>query len=44
MGTASDAKGVLPMPIQKSALPGAIAKDVGLFMKWMSEKRKTSQK
>jgi hypothetical protein len=35
MGTASDAKGNLPMFIQKLALPGAVPKDVSYFMKWI---------
>lgn len=33
--TASDAKGNLPMFLQKPNLPGALAKDVGFFMKWI---------
>ena len=33
MAVASDASGVLPMWAQKLGLPGAIAKDVGLFFK-----------
>ena len=33
MAVASDASGVLPMWAQKMGLPGAIAKDVGLFFK-----------
>jgi Protein of unknown function (DUF3074) len=35
MATASDTKGNLPMFLQKPNLPGAIAKDVGFFMKWI---------
>ena len=35
MATASDAKGNLPMFIQKLALPGAVPKDVSFFMKWI---------
>ena len=35
MATASDAKGNLPMFIQKMALPGAVPKDVSFFMKWI---------
>lgn len=35
MATASDTKGNLPMFLQKPNLPGAVAKDVGLFMKWI---------
>ncbi len=39
MATASDAKGMLPMAIQKMGVPGAVVKDVGLFMKWVAGKR-----
>ncbi|KAF2142106.1 uncharacterized protein K452DRAFT_287314 [Aplosporella prunicola CBS 121167] len=39
MATASDAKGWLPMPMQKLGVPGAVVKDVGLFMKWTRERR-----
>ena len=39
MATASDARGVLPMWMQKMGTPGAVVKDVGLFMKWVQEKR-----
>ena len=39
MATASDARGSLPMAIQKSALPGVIAKDVGFFMDWVIKQR-----
>ena len=35
MATASHARGNLPMTVQKMGVPGAIAKDVGLFMKWV---------
>ena len=35
MATSSDAKGNLPMFVQKLSLPGAIAKDVGFFLKWI---------
>ena len=35
MSTASDAKGNLPMWMQKLALPGAVPKDVSYFMKWI---------
>ncbi len=35
MATASDTKGNLPMFLQKPNLPGAVAKDVGFFMKWI---------
>lgn len=40
MGTASDAGGVLPMPVQKLGIPGAVVKDVGLFMDWCEKRRK----
>ncbi|GAB7345375.1 hypothetical protein MBLNU457_3722t1 [Dothideomycetes sp. NU457] len=40
MGTSSDAGGVLPMFVQKMAVPGAIVKDVSLFMEWIENKRK----
>jgi len=39
MATASDAKGNLPMMLQKLGVPGAVVKDVGYFMKWTAEKR-----
>jgi len=39
MATASDAKGSLPMPLQKMGVPGAVVKDVGLFMGWIDGKR-----
>lgn len=42
MGTASDAKGVLPMSIQKLGVPGAVVKDVGLFIDWCDKRRKGS--
>jgi DUF3074 family protein len=40
MATASDAKGVLPMAVQKLGIPGAIVKDVGLFLSWVEKNRK----
>jgi len=40
MATASDAKGSLPMSMQKMALPGKIAVDVGLFIRWIDGLRK----
>jgi len=40
MATASDAKGHLPMMLQKMGVPGAVVKDVGYFMKWTSERRR----
>ncbi|EXA53152.1 hypothetical protein FOVG_01109 [Fusarium oxysporum f. sp. pisi HDV247] len=39
MGTASDAKGLVPMWAQKLGLSGAIAKDVGIFMDWIGRER-----
>jgi len=42
MGTASDAKGWLPMAVQKMALPGAIVKDVGWFVEWTLGRRSAS--
>lgn len=40
MATASDAKGVLPMWAQKMGVPGAVVKDVGLFIDWTGKRRK----
>lgn len=42
MATASDAKGFLPMSLQKLGVPGAVVKDVGFFMKWANDKRAKS--
>ncbi|ROW18096.1 hypothetical protein VPNG_00069 [Cytospora leucostoma] len=39
MATASDAKGMLPMWVQTRAVPGQIAKDVGLFLGWIARER-----
>lgn len=39
MATASDAKGILPMSVQKMAVPGAVVKDVGLFIGWTAKRR-----
>ena len=39
MATASDAKGVLPMAVQKLGIAGAIVKDVGLFLGWAQKQR-----
>ncbi|RGP59327.1 hypothetical protein FSPOR_11413 [Fusarium sporotrichioides] len=39
MGTVSDAKGLVPMWAQKLGLSAAIAKDVGMFMRWIGEER-----
>ena len=40
MGTASDAGGNLPMWAQKMGVPGAVVKDVGLFMQYCEDQRK----
>ena len=40
MGTVSDAKGVLPGWVQKMAVPGAVAKDVDMFLEWAAKERK----
>ena len=40
MATASDAKGNLPMAVQKMGVPGAVVKDVGFFIKWVGERRR----
>jgi hypothetical protein len=40
MATASDAKGSLPMSMQKMAIPGKIVLDVGLFIGWIEGVRK----
>ncbi|KAF2154734.1 hypothetical protein K461DRAFT_311143 [Myriangium duriaei CBS 260.36] len=39
MATASDAGGNLPMWAQKMGVPGAVTKDVGLFMGWVADRR-----
>lgn len=39
MATASDAKGVLPQWMQKLAVPGQVAHDVDLFLKWLPGER-----
>ena len=39
MATASDAGGWLPMWMQRLGTPGAIVKDVGLFMKYIKKER-----
>ncbi|GAM86121.1 hypothetical protein ANO11243_041320 [Dothideomycetidae sp. 11243] len=39
MATASDAGGNLPMWAQKMGVPGAVIKDVGLFMDWVAKRR-----
>lgn len=40
MGTASDAKGILPEFVQVLAVPDAVAKDVNIFMAWIADQRK----
>lgn len=40
MATASNAGGVLPMFVQKMAVPGTIVKDVSYFMEWIENKRR----
>lgn len=40
MGTVSDAAGILPRWVQKRAVPAQIAKDVEMFLTWMTEERK----
>lgn len=44
MATASDAGGVLPQWMQNLAVPGAVAKDVDLFMSWIPSQRTTQSK
>ena len=39
MGTASDAGGWLPMWVQRLGVPGAVIKDVGLFVGWVGGRR-----
>jgi hypothetical protein len=43
MATASDAGGVLPQWMQNLAVPGAIAKDVELFLSWIPSQRGESK-
>ena len=42
MATTSDAKGNLPMAVQKLGVPGAIVKDVGLFLGWVERRRQAA--
>jgi hypothetical protein len=44
MATASDAGGVLPQWMQNLAVPGAVAKDVELFMSWIPSQRNGEDK
>ncbi|KAK5655002.1 hypothetical protein OQA88_6761 [Cercophora sp. LCS_1] len=39
MATASDAGGLLPLWVQTRAVPGQIAKDVPLFLRWIAQRR-----
>ncbi|EER41944.1 conserved hypothetical protein [Histoplasma capsulatum var. duboisii H88] len=39
MATSSQAGGWIPRFLQHSSIPNAIAKDVGLFLKWVDERR-----
>lgn len=39
MATASDAKGVLPVWVQAKAVTGLIAKDVPMFLRWITKER-----
>ncbi|KAM3415213.1 hypothetical protein BST61_g8744 [Cercospora zeina] len=41
MGTASDAKGILPMALQKTQMANAVAIDVSYFIKWRMDRRKS---
>lgn len=41
MATASDAKGALPQWMQNLAVPSAVAKDVDMFLSWISTQRKS---
>lgn len=43
MATASDAKGNLPMAVQKLGVPGAIVNDVGFFIRWNAERRASAR-
>jgi hypothetical protein len=43
MATASDAKGNLPMFLQRPNVPAAIVKDVGFLMAWTRARRERSQ-
>jgi hypothetical protein len=44
MATASDAGGVLPQWMQNLAVPGAIAKDVDMFLAWIPQQRNEQSK
>ena len=39
MATASDAKGGVPMMVQRLAIPGTICKDVEYFLEWVAGRR-----
>jgi hypothetical protein len=40
MGTTSDAKGLVPLWVQRMATPSHVAKDVELFLGWIAKKRR----
>ncbi|OAA49273.1 START-like domain protein [Metarhizium rileyi] len=40
MGTVSDARGLVPRWVQRRAVPAQVAKDVDMFLAWMSKERK----
>ncbi|KAF4123390.1 Protein of unknown function (DUF3074) [Geosmithia morbida] len=40
MGTASDARGILPAWVQRMSIPGIVAKDVDMFLSWVEGQRK----
>lgn len=40
VATASDAKGSVPMWTQKLGIPGVLVKDVGLLIKWISQRQR----
>lgn len=42
MATASDARGSLPMWVQKTGVASAVVKDVGLFIDWCSKTRSST--
>lgn len=42
MATSSDAKGVLPLAVQKLGIVSAIVKDVGLFLTWVAKNRSSA--
>lgn len=40
MGTASDARGVVPLWAQRLAMPKEVAKDVDMFLSWIAKERR----